>query len=121
MSSSVISAHKSYIEATAFEPFELDPDDVLEGPFDGRVHWLRQQSGGEGVLLAGIFICAASKVNHSFSADETFHVLSGAATYELSDGTTTSVTVGDIASFSKGASGVFTAHSEFKKFFVISG
>jgi uncharacterized cupin superfamily protein len=110
---------KSTDTATEFEPFPIDG--VIEGNPDGRVHWLRQQSSGDGVLYTGIFTGQRSKFPYTFSGDETFHVIEGRLTIEVEGIGSVDLEPGDIVSFPKGANSTWTVHEPFKKFFVISG
>jgi uncharacterized protein len=111
-------AHSSD-SATEFEPFPIA--DVMEGEPDGKVHWLRQESGGEGVLYTGIFTGNPSTFPYTFSGDETFHVIEGHVTIEVEGAAAVDLHPGDIVSFPKGATSVWRVHEPFKKFFVISG
>lgn len=105
----------SSIAATDYEPF------MVEGEQVGTVHWLRTESGGEGVLYTGLWQCEPREIPYVFPGDETFHVLEGSVRIELEDGGSVDLKQGDIASFTKGQKSTWTITSPFKKFFVISG
>jgi uncharacterized cupin superfamily protein len=93
----------------------------VEGKQYGEVHWLRTESGGEGVLYTGLWRAEPQDIPYVFPGDETFEVLEGAVHIEVEGGETVDLKVGDVASFPKGASSTWTVKSPFKKFFVISG
>jgi uncharacterized cupin superfamily protein len=103
------------ISAEDFEPFMIGEEQV------GEVHWLRTESGGEGVLYTGLWRCEPRDIPYVFPGDETFQVLEGEVRIEPEDGEPVQLKVGDIASFPKGQHALWTIKSPFKKFFVISG
>jgi hypothetical protein len=113
------SSHVSDVVPGEWEPFPFE--EVYEGEPDGKVHWLRQGSGGDGLLLTGMFTGQPCKVPYEFIGDESFHLMEGEVTIEVEGGDTVDLTPGDIASFPKGARSVWTIKSPMKKFFVISG
>jgi uncharacterized cupin superfamily protein len=102
-----------------YEDFPLP--DVIDGKPEGKVHWLRTSTEGDGQLLTGMFTAQPSKVNYEFVGDESLHLMEGRVTVEMSDGETVEMKAGDVASFPKGAKSVWTIHEPMKKFFVISG
>jgi uncharacterized protein len=105
----------SNIGAQDYEPY------IHEGKPFGKVHWLRTESGGEGVLLTGLWTHdVGEKPRYVFPGDETVHVLEGEATLVV-EGETVTLRPGDIASFTKGQSADWTITQPFKEFFVISG
>jgi uncharacterized cupin superfamily protein len=106
-------------DPTQYEDFPLP--DVLEGTPNGKVHWLRTSTGGDGQLLTGMFTAEPSKVNYEFIGDESLHHMQGRVTVEMDSGDTIDLRPGDVASFPKGAKSVWTIHEPMKKFFVISG
>jgi uncharacterized cupin superfamily protein len=101
----------------AFDGFEA----VLAGEPNARVGWLRTDSGGDGILLAGMFTVEPSTFRYVFAADETFHVLDGRCTIAPDGGEAVTVETGDLASFRKGTASTWTVERPFRKFFVISG
>jgi uncharacterized cupin superfamily protein len=105
----------SSIETQEYEPF------MHEGQQLGEVHWLRTESGGDGVLFTGLWTHAPGEIPYVFPGDETMHVLEGEVTIDVEDGETVTLRPGDIASFAKGQSSQWTITQPFKKFFVISG
>jgi uncharacterized cupin superfamily protein len=113
------SAAVSGISPGDWEPFPFE--DIQEGEPDGKVHWLRQGSGGDGVLLTGMFTAQPCKVGYEFIGDESLHLMEGEITVEVEGGDQVELQPGDIASFPKGARSVWTIKSPMKKFFVISG
>jgi hypothetical protein len=109
----------SGVSPSEWEPFPFA--EVHEGDPDGRVHWLRQESGGDGILLTGIFTAQPCKVPYEFIGDESFHLMEGEITVAVEGGDTVDLGPGDIASFPKGARSAWHIKSPMKKFFVISG
>jgi uncharacterized cupin superfamily protein len=108
----------STVDATEWEPFEVA---VTEGDPSTQVHWLRDKSGGEGVLFAGLFRAEPGRFDYEFSGDETFHMLEGEIAIALESDDPVTLRAGDIASFPKGAKSTWEVRSPMKKFFVISG
>jgi uncharacterized cupin superfamily protein len=104
-----------------WEAFEIPDENMIEGSFEGQIHWLRQTSGGEGQLMTGVFTGTESKFSYTFAGDETFHVIEGSVTIEVEGGEEVKLGPGSIASFPKGAASIWTVHEPFRKFFVISG
>lgn len=105
----------SSITTEQFEPF------VSGGQAFGEVHWLRNTSGGEGMLLTGLWKHPPATFDYVFPGDETFHVLEGSVKIQVEPGQSIELHPGDIVSFSKGQSSTWTIRTPFKKFFVISG
>ncbi len=100
---------------------ETYEDFMYEGQPFGKVHWLRTESGGEGVLFAGLWKHDPATLPYVFPGDETFEVLEGEVHIEVEGGDSVDLKPGDIASFAKGQSATWTIKAPFKKFFVISG
>jgi uncharacterized cupin superfamily protein len=111
---------QSTVDTQSYEPF-TGFDAVLSGDPDAKVAWLRTESGGEGVLFAGMFTAEPSVFRYTFGGDESFHLLDGSLTIEVDGGDTVEVNPGDVVSFSKGSVSTWTIHQPMKKFFVISG
>ena len=106
----------SNVETSGYEPFELDGK-----PF-GTVRWLRTESGGEGMLLAGFWkYDVVADLPYFFSGDETVHVLEGEVTVDIEGGDAVTLRPGDVASFTKGQTATWRIKRPFKKFFVVSG
>jgi uncharacterized cupin superfamily protein len=105
----------SNVTTTEYEPF------VHEGQRFGDVHWLRTESGGDGVLYAGLWTHEPAEFPYVPPGDETFHVLEGEVTIADESGTKTTLRSGDIASLVKGEPTTWQITKPFKKFFVISG
>jgi uncharacterized protein len=97
------------------------PMTIVEGKEDTHVHVLRDVSGGEGQLVAGMWRAGVCTIDYHFAGDETVHVLRGEADVELDSGETVTLRAGDIASFPKGAHSTWRVRSPIEKFFVISG
>ncbi|MGD9714255.1 MAG: cupin domain-containing protein [Thermomicrobiales bacterium] len=109
---------KSKADSNDFVDYDLE---VISGEPRGGVHWLRDQSGGDGVLFTGLFRAEPSVFAYEFSGDESFHVIDGEIQIELDSGERVDLRAGDIASFPKGAKSTWTVKKPFRKFFVISG
>jgi uncharacterized cupin superfamily protein len=105
----------SNIGTSEYEPF------VHEGETLGEVHWLRVESGGDGVLYAGLWTHGPGEIPYVFPGDETLHVLEGEVSIDVEGGESVTLKPGDIASFTKGQSSTWHITQPFKKFFVISG
>lgn len=103
------------VSAEDYVPFMIEDEQV------GEVHWLRTESGGEGVLYTGLWRCEPRDIPYVFPGDETFEVLEGAVRIEVETGESVELKAGDVASFPKGQKATWTITSPFKKFFVISG
>ncbi len=102
-----------------FEDFPVEG--VVAGELKGRVHWLRQEGVGEGMLLTGIFTSEPSTFPYEFAGDETFHFIEDRVTIQMENGEGVDLKPGDIASYPKGAKSTWKIHEPFRKFFVISG
>jgi uncharacterized cupin superfamily protein len=113
------SAAVSEISPDNWEPFPFE--EIHEGDPDGKVHWLRQGSGGDGLLLTGMFTAQPCKVGYEFIGDESLHLMEGEVSVAVEGGDQVDLSPGDIASFPKGARSIWTIKSPMKKFFVISG
>ncbi len=118
--STTMQTFRSRVDAPSdFEDFPIDG--VVAGELKGRVHWLRQEGVGEGMLLTGIFTGEPSTFPYQYAGDETFHVIEGSVTIQMENGESVDLKPGDIASFPKGAKSTWVIHEPFRKFFVISG
>ena len=111
----VAEVHRSSVETENYEPF------IYEGKETGEVSWLRTESGGDGMLFAGLWRAAPMTINYTFDGDETFQVLRGRVSIEVDGQAPVELTTGDIASFRKGTKAVWNVTEPFQKFFVISG
>lgn len=105
----------SNVGTSKYEPF------LENGKYFGDIHWLRTESGGEGMLLAGFWSHAPAELPYECIGDETIHVLEGEVVVELEGGESVTLQEGDVASFSKGQKSVWRIVRPFKKFFVVSG
>ena len=113
--STVADVHKSSIQAENYEPF------MYEGKETGEVSWLRTESGGEGMLFAGLWRTEPITVDYAFEGDETFQVLKRRVRIEVEGQDPVELAQGDIASFRKGTKAMWYVTEPFQKFFVISG
>jgi uncharacterized cupin superfamily protein len=105
------------VDADGFEPYPLDPADIIEGEPNSRVHWLRQDDSG---LLTGVFAADPVKTRYAWPQDETIHVLEGEVRIEFDDGDALELGPGDVASFKKGDTAIWHIKSPFREFFVLS-
>lgn len=105
----------SNVATTNYEPY-LD-----NGKKFGDIHWLRTESGGAGMLLAGFWSHEPAVLPYEFMGDETIHVLEGEVIVEIEGGEVITLREGDVASFCKGQSSTWRIVRPFKKFFVVSG
>ena len=110
--------YSTSVDAQDFEPYPLDPDDIIEGKPNSRVHWLRQDETTG--LAAGIFCSEPVSARYVWAQDETIHVLEGEVRIEYEDGDAVELGPGDVASFKKGDRAVWRITSPFKEFFVLS-
>lgn len=116
---SVTQSHfRSIADSDDYVPYELE---TISGEPSGAVHWLRDQSGGDGVLFAGMFRADPSTFAYEFAGDETFHLIDGEIEVQLESGEQVALSAGDIASFPKGTKSTWTVNTPMRKFFVISG
>jgi uncharacterized cupin superfamily protein len=106
---------RSSADTAEYEPF------IYEGEETGEVSWLRTESAGDGMLLAGFWRSEPRTVNYVFAGDETFHVLRGRVRIEPEGKDAVELSEGDVASFPKGLKAVWHVEEPFQKFFVISG
>lgn len=113
--STVQSTPVSSVRSESWEEF------LYEGQPFGEVHWLRTESGGDGVLFTGLWKHGPATLPYVFPGDETFQVLEGEVHIDVEGGDSVDLKPGDIASFAKGQTATWTITSPFKKFFVISG
>jgi uncharacterized cupin superfamily protein len=111
----VAEVFKSSVGTTEYEPF------IYEDKPTGEVSWLRTESAGEGMLLAGLWRTDPIEINYTFAGDETFQVLRGRVRIDIEGQEPVELGQGDIASFSKGTKAVWHVTEPFQKFFVISG
>lgn len=107
-------------DAVDHEPF-TGFERVLAGEPAARVGWLRTESAGDGMLLAGMFSVEPSTFRYVFGGDETFYVLEGSCTIVPDGGDPVELHSNDVASFRKGTTSTWTVTSPLRKFFVISG
>lgn len=112
-------AFKSSIDGSDFEPYEIPEQDVLEGEPNARIHWIRRE--GTGTQAVGIYRGDPASFRYSWETDETIHVLEGTVRIELDGGDAVELGVGDVASFTAGASGIWHILEPFCELFVLSG
>ena len=105
----------SNVGTTQYEPF------MAEGKKFGDIHWLRTESGGEGMLLTGFWSHEPADLPYVFTGDETVYVLEGEVTVDVDGGDSVTLRAGDVASFTKGQTSTWRITRPFKKFFVVSG
>ena len=104
------------IDKTGFEPF------LVGGEQAGEIRWLRTEGSAGNALAAGLWRSDPATYDYVFPGDETFHVVAGAVTIELSDRSERiELRSGDIASFDAGTHSVWHITEPFLKFTVVAG
>ena len=103
-------------DATSFEPLMIDGVQI------GEARWLRTEGSDGNVHEACLWRTdAPARYDYLFTGDESFQVLEGSVSIELTDtGESVKLKAGDIASFKKGTRSVWSFDEPFKKFTVIS-
>lgn len=112
------SFYVSKADTEDYAPFEMN---IIDGDTETFVHMLREESGGEGQLLAGMWRAGICTIDYMNAGDETMHIIRGEVEVELDDGDVVKLEAGDIASFSKGTHAIWRISSPIEKVFVISG
>src|SRR5262249_32272425 len=121
MSAAEQTQRSHYLSSSKTEDYEAFPSEgVLEGEPNPRVHWLRNTSSGQGMLLAAMMRIEPSRIAYTFPGDETFLLTKGELDIELETGETVSVQAGDIASFPKGMKSVWVIKSPMEKFAIVT-
>ncbi len=105
---------KSSLSTTEYEPFMVGDKQA------GEVHWLTTQNSSGAPTYSGLWRCEPMTFEYEFPGDEIFHIIEGTLKIDLEDGSSVTVSEGDIISFDKGVKSTWTVQSSFKKFFVIS-
>lgn len=112
----------STVDATEFVPFPAEEVEVLEGDFHEMIHLVREGAAGLGDLQVGVSVTdRPSRVRYTFAGDHTVYIVSGAIDVELDDGEAVKLRAGDIASFPKGATCIWSVVIPTKEIFVMSG
>ena len=101
------------VDSTDYEPFVVDGAEV------GEIRWLPAPDGATAKLEVGLWRSEPATYDYYFVADETFCVLEGAVTIELTEtGETLELSQGDTAYFREGTRSVWTITQRFKKFVI---
>ncbi len=104
------------IEADGYEPFLVGDEQA------GEVRWLRTEGSAGNALAAALWRSEPATYEYVFPGDETFHVVRGAVTIELTDGgERLELNAGDVASFDAGTRSVWHVTESFLKFTVVAG
>lgn len=111
----------SNVAVTDFVPFPVGKVEVLEGDFRELVHMVREGATGDGNLEVGVSVMEPSKVRYTFEGDHTVYIITGKVRVELENGEAVTLGAGDIASFPKGATSIWTVFARTREIFVISG
>jgi ethanolamine utilization protein EutQ (cupin superfamily) len=112
----------STIDPTDFVPFPAEEVELLEGDFHEMIHLVREGAAGLGDLQVGVSVTdRPSKVRYTFPGDHTVSVIFGEIDVELDDGEAVNLRAGDIASFPKGATCIWSVVRPTKEIFVMSG
>lgn len=102
-------AHYSSSQADDFEPFEV-----------GVVKWVRRDDD----VQAGLWIATPEQqpdpLEITLAGDETIYLLEGRIRVEVIDGPVFELSAGDMASFRKGTTTMWTVIEPVKEFFVLS-
>jgi uncharacterized cupin superfamily protein len=103
-------------DSTEYEPMLIDGVQV------GEARWLRAEGSHGNAHEACLWRTdAPASYEYLFTGDESFHVLEGSVSIELTDtGERVLLRAGDVASFDRGTRSVWTFTEPFKKFTVIS-
>jgi uncharacterized cupin superfamily protein len=100
-----------------WEPF------IHEGVEVGEVHWLSQETRGDGPVVSGLWRISAeagAALPYAVAGTEIFHVLEGEAVLEQPDGTSIKLVPGVVISLPDGYTATWRTLSDFKKFFVVA-
>ena len=104
-----------------YEDMPLE-EHVVSGTPNAKVHWIRTEGSGLGMLQTGLFVIQPSVCRWVFEGDETIYVIEGEVRIDFVDsGESIELRAGDIGSFSKGVDAIWTFKNPFKEFFVLSG
>ncbi len=95
---------------------------IVSGDPKAKIHWIRREGSGVGMLQTGLFIAQPSVCRWVFEGDETIYVIEGEVRIDfVESGESVELIAGDIASFPKGVDAIWTFRKQFKEFFVLSG
>ena len=101
------------VDSSEYEPF------VVDGQAVGEIRWLPSPDRAGAKLEVGLWRSDPATYDYFFVTDETFCVLEGAVTIELSEtGERLELTQGDTAYFREGTRSVWTITQPFKKFVI---
>ncbi len=93
-----------------------------DGRTIGEAEWLRRRTEKGWSHTTMLWRCEPMSFDYVFPGDESFLVISGAVTIELTEsGETVELRQGDLASFPKGTPSVWTVVEPLEKFTVVSG
>ena len=109
------------IDTDEYEDMPLEGH-IVSGDPKARVHWIRREPSGDGILQTGLFMAQPSVCRWVFEGDETIYVIEGEVRIDfVESGETVELTAGDIGSFPKGVDAIWTFKKPFKEFFVLCG
>lgn len=95
---------------------------VVSGDPQAKVHWIRRERSGLGMLQTGLFIAQPSVCRWVFEGDETIYVIEGEVRIDfVESGESVELVAGDIGTFRKGVDAIWTFKKPFKEFFVLCG
>ena len=95
---------------------------VVAGDPRARIHWIRTEGSGVGMLQAGLFTAQPSVCRWVFEGDETVYVIEGEVRIDfVESGESIELHAGDIGSFPKGVDAIWTFKKPYKELFVLSG
>lgn len=109
------------LEDVAWEPFPLDPEQLVRGEPDAKVHWLFRSPPGQRPYWTGFWSVQPSTFRWSFLVHETAHILAGRVRVTAENGAVTELRAGDVAHFAKGTRTEWEVTEPLTKFFVEAG
>lgn len=95
--------------------------DAVEGELRMSFVELRDTSGPDGSVWAGIVTIDPVTIHYTFKGHETIHVIDGEVSITVDGETTVDLRPGDVASFVKGARSTWEVKSTLREFFVLTG
>jgi uncharacterized cupin superfamily protein len=95
--------------------------EAVEGELDMRFLELRNTTGPDGSVWAGIVTIEPVTIHYTFKGHETIHVLEGEVSIAVDGRTPLDLRAGDVASFIKGSRSTWEIKSALREFFVLTG
>jgi len=95
--------------------------DSTDGELVMTFQELRDTTGPDGSVWAGIVTIEPVTIKYTFKGHETIHILDGEVSITVDDRPAVELRAGDIASFTKGSRSVWVVRKRLREFFVLSG